>query len=52
MEDEKWTTKEKQVTIKELEEKIVTLGSNPNDGSQIKYVIDTKYNEITNLNIN
>ena len=28
-----WTTREKLVTIKELEEIIVTLLSNPNDGS-------------------
>ena len=46
---EEWSTREKQVTIKELEEKIVALISNPNDGQQIKYLIETKYNEIYNL---
>ena len=46
---EKWTTRTKKVIIKELEDKIVTLSSNPSDGSQIKSLITTKDNEISNL---
>ena len=41
---EKWITKEKQFTIKELEEKLVPLSSEPDDGPQFKSLIATKDN--------
>lgn len=46
---EKCTTIAKQVTIKELEEKIVNLSAKLDGGSQFKALISKKYNEIANL---
>ena len=39
---EKWTTKSKEMIIKELEDKIVSLSSKPDDGSQFKSLIEKK----------
>ena len=47
---EKWTTIANKVTIKGLEENTASLISNPDDGSQIKSLIETKDIEIPNLN--
>ena len=47
---EKWTTIANKVTIKGLEENTASLISNPDDGFQIKSLIQTKNIEIPNLN--
>ena len=49
LKDEKLTTRAKQVTTKELEEKMVNLSAKPDDGSQFKSLITKKDNEIFNL---
>ena len=45
----KSTMRENQVTIKELEETIVDVGSKLDDGSQVNSLIATKDNETVNL---
>ena len=49
LKDEKLTTRAKQVTTTELEEKMVNLSAKPDDGSQFKSLITKKDNEIFNL---
>ena len=46
---EKWKTRAKQVTIKEIEEKIVKWTAKLGDDSQFKYLIVKNDNEIVNL---
>ena len=46
---ETWTTIANKEKVKDLEEKIVSLSSNPYDGSQIKSPIGTKVNDISKL---
>ena len=41
---EKWTPRGKQVTIKEIEDKIIDLVFNPSYQSEVKSLVEKKYN--------
>ena len=46
---EKWTPRGKQVTIKEIEDKIIDLVFNPSYQSEVKSLVEKKDNQITRL---